>query len=295
MVYLDTAGATVSALLLDPATDAAASTTGQAVITDRFTGSTLETMTGLESLAGRYTAAVTAATTGTLGPKRATFTAAGASAVVDFEVVGTLPVTRRHLRQPNAANPASNPFVDSTKWPVWVLDEKLAEAYEDLARMTGWSWVRRRTTETLGPGRRVAWPHRWNEPGSFGAFVSATIDGAAVPEETIANWTVNGAGQVVTARGSDTVIDRAPVVSGTTVTVTYFHGAALDQRQRDALLTLAKHRLLRTQSAQSERQERSFIDQNGQTVFVSQPSPTKTGLGDVDAVIHRSKRNWGIG
>jgi hypothetical protein len=258
-------GSTVSALILDASDVAVVAGTTTVVVTDDG-GTTLETIAATHSGAGRWTCTPTSLTFAALGRRRFRFTNGSTIADEYVEAVGVIPVKRSMIRREAA-------YADPAKFPGWLVDIRITEALDRAQDLTGYPFVKRRRTERVTDGRITEFA-RWGDPDSYGAFVSATLDGAAT---STTGWTVGPTGE----------IDTLVTLTGTLV-VTYDYGASPNADELEALVTLTQFRLARKLNALPAQTERAYTNAAGHTVYLARPGARLTGIDEVDAVLTAS-------
>jgi hypothetical protein len=208
------------------------------------------------------------------------------------EAVTGLRVTRARVRE----RPADKGKLDDpARWPSWQIDRAVAVAHDELADIIGVTPFRRRTTERHvvdQQGVRLLGA-MWRNTNV--QLISVAVDGTALSATDLAALTVTEQGRIVVCESNvwrPWRYNDAP----STVLVTYEHGdpAVMTSSLTEALTRRCAHLVTSTASALPNRVERSYSDQNGNTVFFASAGFDRTGIPDVDAVYHRHRESHGL-
>jgi hypothetical protein len=164
-------------------------------------------------------------------------------------------------------------------------DPQLAEARRRSVvrceEILGWAGVARYASWSgIARSEQLIVPH-----GHVRTVRSATAQWGTTTAETIspADIAINGA------------VLTGPWCAGQLVTVSYVHGAPfIPDTVLDAAVTLAADRLFTSRSTLTGRATRYNSASDGRTYVLDQAGAMKTGLPEVDAVLHAHSRVHGI-
>lgn len=153
----------------------------------------------------------------------------------------------------------------------------IADVEAELERIIGTAYNSRTATDEwhLGDGSRwLRLDHGWPT-----AVSAASIGGVALSSGTLSALVID--------RRAATVYLASGWTCELAVLVTYAHGQSAPPADLlRAAKILCRARLGQTRNAIPDRAER-FVSEGGQTFVLSNPSATRTGIPDVDAVLAR--------
>lgn len=158
------------------------------------------------------------------------------------------------------------------------LETAITNAEAEIERIIGIAYNSRTATSEWHLGDGTEWlrlDNRW--PTSI---TSVTVDGTALSAGVIAEMVVDRRTGMVRYSGGWT--------ADADILVTYAYGKTAPPTDlKEAAMLLVRARLGRTRNGVPDRAERYVPDGNGGTYILSNPSATRTGIPDVDAVLAR--------